>query len=237
MNYFQLSKAEWAKQRWGKFTGSGISRLMGKGFDTYVEEVACERYCEYEDSGFEGTWEMREGKRKEPEAFRFHEKILKSFAVVPEVGEKFHPFQNGMFTLEYYGDNKPFFKEFEDPKYKGYCGVSPDSVAFRKNGDPYLLGEYKCPKRSTHMFYIKNIREGVDLKLHEPGYYGQIQFNLLVWGAELAHFCSYNEYFPQDQKMHLVEVLPDKNYLMSLKTRLSNGIKKVNSIIEELKSL
>lgn len=227
MNYFQLSKAEWAKQRWGKFTGSKISRLMGKGFDTYVNEVACERYCEYEHSDFEGTWEMREGKKKEPEAFSFHKKILMNLT----------PFQNGTLTLDYYGDNNPYFKEWDEPKFKGYCGVSPDSIAFKKEMKPYLVGEYKCPKRNTHMFYMKNLTESIDLKLHEPDYYGQIQFNLLVWNAEIAHFCSYNEYFPDDQKMKILEIFPDKNYQRELKIKLTAGIEKVNAIIEELKSL
>lgn len=227
MNYFQLSKAEWGKLRWGKFTGSNAHRLIGNGFETYVSEVACERYTEYEDTGFEGTWEMREGKRKEPEAYKFHRNILMQLA----------PFQNGSLTLEYYGDNNPQFKEYEDPKFKGYVGVSPDSVAFKKDGSPYLIGEYKCPKRDTHMMYLKKVREAVDLKMIKPEYYWQIQKNLLVWGAQIAHFCSYNEYFPYDQRMHIVDVLPNKSDQILLKTKLTAGIEKVNAIIEELKSL
>lgn len=228
MNYFEKEKAEWKKIRWGKFTGSNGHRLMGKGFETYVNEVACERYTEYEDTGFDGTWEMRQGKIKEPEAFKFHEKILKQLSPA---------FTDGSLIIEYYGDNNPFFKEFDMEPFKGWMGNSLDTLISRKDRTPYLTGEYKCPKRDTHMFYLQHIKDAADLKEHKPEYYWQIQSGLLNFGCDLSHFCSYNEYFPIDQRMHIVNIPANKNDQRAFKLKLTQGIEKATEIIESLRNL
>lgn len=236
MNYFQLSNAEWKKLRWGKFTGSNCYRLMGKGFDTYVNEVACERYTAYEHTDFEGTWEMRQGKAKEPQAFEFHRKILSKFAVDVD-GNLLYPFIDGTYNIEYFGDNKPVFKEFDQEPYKGWMGNSLDSLISKRDGTPLFTGEYKCPKRDTHMFYLQNIKDAADLKEHKPEYYWQMQSGFLNYGVDLGHFCSYNEFFPFDQKMLLINVAANKNDQRALKIKLDAGIEKAQEIIEKLSKL
>lgn len=226
MNYFQEKKAEWAKQRWGKFTGSNAYKLFGKGFNSYVEEVACQKYTSYEHSDFEGTWEMREGKKKEPEAFAFHKAQLMQL----------EPFIDGRLRIEYYGDNNPIFQPYDDDRFRDWVGISLDSLVVKSDGTPYLTGEYKCPKRDTHMMYIRKIKNGIDLKEYKPEYYWQIQLGILVSGVSFSHFCSYNEYFPYKHRMHIVEVFPNKNDHILLKSKLSQAIEEAHKILSELKN-
>lgn len=231
-NYFDEKKTEWGKLRKGKFTGSRISELLergtgtmfGKGAMTYITQMACDEYTEYEHNDFEGTWEMREGKRKEPEAAKFYSHIISSIEV------------NGTpLSIKYYGESDPFFKE-----YNADSGVTADMVV-SLNGVPYFTPEFKCPKRSVHFDRLRRLKKYKEeekylfLKENHKDYYGQIQFQMMCWGVEFGHWVSYNEYFPMDERAIIIHVPADKPYQKNLDLTLKMAISEKRSILNELK--
>lgn len=219
MNYFEKTNTEWLKERWGCFTGSEIDRLLGSGFDKYVDEVACQAYTEFEENTFEGNWAMREGKKNEPLAFQFHQKIIQA-----NFGD--------LVRAEYYGDATPLFK-----KYNDHSGASADSIIYKADSTPYIAGEYKCPTRDVHFWRLRNLKDHIDLKKAHPNYYGQLQFNMMCWNVDLSHWCSFNDKFiALSDKMVLIEVPADKNYQMNLKAKLSMAIKRKLVIISEMQN-
>lgn len=232
MNYFEESKVKWGQERWGFFTGSNIFKLLvkgsgttfGKGAMTYIEQVACQCYTNYEANDFEGTYAMREGRKKEPEASKFYEKIISHLFIN---GENLKP--------HYFGEKEPNFK-----KYNEYSGVSSDEVLFIGN-TPYIVAEFKCPTRDVHFFRLREIKKYTDnqshlfIKEHYPEYYAQIQFNMMAWCVKLGHWCSYNEYFPMDKRMLIIEVPEDKPFQNNLKIVLEMANKKKLEILETVK--
>lgn len=220
MSYFDEVKNNWGRQRWGKFTASCIYRLMGsaKSFDTYVDEVACEAYTEYEENQFDGTWEMRQGRIKEPIAFKFHENLL-----------KIHLPADRFIKIEYFGDGNPNFKEYNE-----HAGASADCVVFKDVNVAYFGGEYKCPKRDTHFDRIRSMKEWTDLKERHPDYYWQCQFNMMCWNVDMWHWCSFNELFPLKDRLLIIEVPANKADQQKLKIKLSDAIIKKKEILSSL---
>lgn len=229
MEVISIDKAEdkereWKKSKWGKFSASEIDvltvggtggKLFGEGATTYIEKVAREAYTIYSDDENVETPAMRKGKIKEPEAYAHYCRLV------------------GFGKMEYYGGGNPYFQQYCDDS-----GSSPDAIAWKDKIEKLVSfgAEFKCPVSKTHMFYLRNIKDQFDLRKHDRTYYGQIQFNLLTFGADLWHWTSYNEYYPFKDQMLIIEVLPDRQYLDGLQMRLKQAVKDKYKIIEELKN-
>ena len=160
---------------------------------------------------------MREGKRKEPESAKFYSHIMSGIEID---GDKFQ--------IEYFGESNPNFKPYD--KYPEHAGVSSDMVLFLKN-NPYLISEFKCPTRDIHFDRLRKLKKYDDdikgnerylfLKQYCKEYYAQIQFNMMCWKVNLGHWVSYNEFFPMDERMIIIEVPADKSFQLNLNLTLS----------------
>lgn len=215
----------WRVSRWGKFTASEIHRLTLPGKEdkktgykelfspggiTYIEEVATEAFTLYNerDTQFE-TQAMRNGKHDEWLAFSHLYKFM------------------NFKELEYYGGANPIFEH--------YCpdsGASPDSLA-RANGKVSFGAELKCPTSKIHFFYLRKIRNVEQLKQQCYEHWCQIQFGMLTFKCEHWLWCSFNEFFPGQKKMVIIEVPFDKAWADNMEIRLKQAVKMKYQFIQE----
>ena len=153
---------DWFKIREGRFTASGISRLLGKeslartkqSIDTYAFEKAIETLYGREEETYVSE-DMQRGINQEPLAFALF-KDLKSyeFLDVEEVG---------------------FYKLGK------HAGASPDG----KVSDNSNL-EIKCPRRNKFFKLVANGKEEID-----ASYIAQMQMQMLCTKTEKTYFLNY----------------------------------------------
>lgn len=231
--YFDIDKEykkneledEWRKVKWGKFSASEIDNLMspgkgvtfGQGAETYIERIAREAYTLFNDSENNETFAMKQGKKKEAEAFSFYRKMM-------GIDQEF----------EYYGGGNPYFEH--------YCqdsGSSPDCLLWKDKPNKIVSfgSEFKCPTSKIHWDYIRNIKTQFDLKQISPQYYGQCQFGMMTFNTDLWHWCSYNEYYPVRTRMNIVEIAADKTYQSNLKVRIKMAVKMKYDLLAQMRGL
>lgn len=244
-DYFdQISQKEidWLKQRWACFTGSEIDRLTatgtrpmtaeelkarpkgdvkkttgtfwGKTALTYIEEVATEAVSQFNTQGAFENRAMRNGKMNEPVSFAQLEHRL---------GTK-----KGL--LVYHGGEDPMFA-----KYTHDSGVSPDVRAVKKDGSTSFGAELKNPDTKQHFYYLRKVRTQAQLKEERPDYYGQCQMAMMTFKCDLWLFVSFNENMLHfSDRLHIVEIKPDKPYQYNLDARIKLGSKEKDNLIKEL---
>lgn len=214
---------QWKLDKWGKFSGSQIHRLIpskpGKDmFDktalNYIDEVVCQACTAFEDKPEINKYDVRMGKINEPYAFKFYSQVI------------------GFDKLEYYGGSNPIFVPYNE-----HSGVSPDCVAKLPDGRSSFGAEFKCLSRDNHKYYLEHIKEPIDLKIESMERYAQIQFNMMVHNVDLWHFAIYNEYFPLKSRMHIIEITPDKPFQTDLKIRIAAATKLKIEMVEKFKKL
>jgi hypothetical protein len=213
----------WRMLKWGKFSASEINDLMlpGKGTtfseggETYIERVAREGYTLFNDSENSESRAMQNGKKKEPEAFGYYYRLL---GCPPQ--------------MEYFGGSNPYFELYNEES-----GASPDSLMWiDKSVKSVSFGtEFKCPSSKLHWKYLTKVKDQWDLKTIDPQYYGQCQFGMMVFKTNLWHWVSYNEYYPPESRIHIIEVSADEKYQRDLDVRLKMAISKKNGIIKEMR--
>ena len=152
----------WYKQREGRFTASGIGRLLGKeslartrqSIDTYAFEKAIEAVYGREEDTYVSE-DMQRGLNQEPLAFALF-KDLKSyeFLDVEEVG---------------------FYKFGE------HSGASPDGKVSNNSNL-----EIKCPRRNKFFKIVANGKEEID-----NTYLAQMQMQMLCTETEKTYFVNY----------------------------------------------
>ncbi len=76
------------------------------------------------------------------------------------------------------------------------------------NGEKKIVVEVKAPRKEEHELALAN---GVPVK-----YRTQTIHQLLVTGAPLLHYVSYNDYFPAHRRLAVVPVLPVREELEAL---------------------
>lgn len=212
----------WKLQKWAMFSASKIDvlnngtdeALFGKGAMTYINGIAREGYTTFNDDENVETFSMKRGKMKEAEAFAHYWRFLGS----PQ-------------NMEYFGGSNPYFEH--------YCpdsGASPDALMWIDKAAKLISwgAEIKCPKSDTHWDYLE-FKDQWDLKKAEPNYYGQCQFGMMTFKTDLWHWCSYNEYYPVEDRMTIIEVKEDKVYQSNLAMRLKQAVKKKWEIVEQKK--
>lgn len=224
MSYFSEKDYEWRQQKWGCFSASeafklivpGKGELFSEGGHTYIKRIAreaCTLYNE-EDRGFKSI-AMQNGTAKEPESFFHLEKLL------------------GFDGLQYMGGGEPEFK-FLNPD----VGCSPDAIAPLSDGRISFGCELKNPTGDTHFGYLidekDQIKDWMDLKQKQIKYYTQIQTSLLCYGCDHWIFASYNEYFQFKDRMLIIEVPRDVNFINNLEVRFAQAVKKKYELVERL---
>lgn len=213
----------WLRMKWGMLSASEIDVLMiqakeglfGQGALTYIERVARETYTAFNTDENVETFAMKKGKVKEALAFAHYFRLM-----------------GRMPQLEYFGGGNPYFK-----KYSEGSGASPDCVAWiDKEKELVSFGaEFKCPDSKTHWRYLLKIKDQWDLKKESGDYYGQCQHNMMTFKTDLWHWTSYNEHYPFEDQMLIVEVKADKDYQTKLDLRIKQAEKEKWKLVAAMK--
>lgn len=193
INCEQRSEA-WYQNRLGRFTASIASDLIaGLSTQTY-KDLIIDIAGELITGESEETYtspDMERGIELEPVACNEYESIF---------GEVEH---TGLIIPD------------EDTEFHEWIGISPDLI--KEPG----MGEIKCPKRKTHLNYIKN---NVLPNIYKP----QVQFQLFVTEYE---YCDFISYYPKT-KLFIYRVYPDKEMFKLFEDRLRIAISDVNEFIK-----
>lgn len=225
----QDNSEKWLLAKWGLFSASqlyhimvpgkvdkatGLKPLFGEGAITYIKKIAREASTLFNMDENPMSYAMKMGKVREPASAAYY---MKSIGV----------------EMNYYGGGEPLFHH--------YCpdsGASPDLVLWKDEGARIAsFGcEMKNPSGDTHFDYLFNIKDAADLKKISLEYYTQCQFSMLVFKTDLWHWCSHNEYFPDPNRLLLIEVPADKNFQNELDARLSAAVKLKYEFINQLKN-
>lgn len=197
----QRSEA-WHALRLGRVTGTAFKELMsGKataGYNNLIADIAAEMITETsEDEENYVSSDMQRGIDLEPIAAKYYETYFDT-------------------ELESVG----FITPDEDNKYHEWVGVSPDRLTLDSG-----LVEIKCPKRSTHLYYIKS---GKLPSTYKWQVYGQ----LFVTGLNYCDFFSYCE----GLKPFIIRVYPDEKIFAEIEKELDLLIIEVNKLIKEYNS-
>lgn len=208
----------WLLDKWGCFSASemykllskGVGEMFGKGAKTYIEEVAIEAYTMFNTDENVETYAMKMGKIREAESFYYYVRLL------------------GIEFMKYFGGDNPVFK-----KYCEDSGCSPDSLAEKTDGTVSFGAEFKNNQRKQHFTDLRTIKDADDLKKEHIDDYTQCQFSMMCYKTDLWHWCSYNEYFPEKDKMLIIEVKEDKSFQDNLIVRLAMAKKIKYRIIEQ----
>jgi len=98
------------------------------------------------------------------------------------------------------------------------CGYSPDGLV----GEEGLI-EIKCPQKKNHTEYLSK-------KTLPSAYKAQVQGGLMISGRKWCDFISYNPNFEEKNRLMIIRVFRDEEFIYKLK----EGIKKVNDIKNEI---
>lgn len=209
---------QWLMDKWGCFSASemykllskGVGEMFGKGAKTYIEEVAIESYTMFNTDENVETYAMKMGKVNEAQSFYYYRRLL------------------GVEFMEYFGGDNPIFK-----KYCEDSGCSPDSLAKKPDGTVSFGAEFKNNQRKQHFTDLRTLKDASDLKEQHIDDYTQCQFSMMCYKIDLWHWCSHNEYFPDKDKMLIIEVALDNSFQDNLIVRLAMAKKIKNRIIEQ----
>lgn len=224
-NYFTQQNETWLRQKWGKFSASEITKLLPgektkpavgetlfhAGAITYIKRVARESYTVFNTEETVETYDMKQGKLREPAAFEHLFKLI------------------GVSNLKHFGGDNPLFVE-----YGPESGCSPDSLAETDQGVITFGAEIKAPKGDTHFDYVRFIHDQETFKTVCPEYNAQCQFSMMCCKCDVWLFASYNEFFPLKSRALVVEVKKDQRFCDNLDIRLRNAVKRKNEFVEEI---
>jgi len=212
---------QWLIDKWGCFSASEMYKLLSKGngemfgvaAKTYIEETAIEAYTMFNSDENVETYAMKMGKINEAQSFGYLKNLL------------------GVDFLEYYGGNNPIFI-----KYCEDSGCSPDGAALKPDNTFSFGIELKNNQRKQHFRDLRLIADYKDLQKEHLDDYTQCQFSMMCCKTDLWLWCSYNEYFPDKDKMLIIEVKQDKSFQDNLEVRLQMAKKIKHRIIEQRKN-
>lgn len=204
-NFEQYSEA-WCDAKIGRISGTRFSTLVSgestKGYKDLILDVAGEILT----SELEETYtndDMQRGLDLEPyAALEFQE------------------------TTEFSVDEIGFVTPDEGDPFQNWIGISPDRLMRSSLEDDYKIGlEIKCPKRKTHLRYIRENQLPNE-------YEWQVQGSLFVTKLPKWYFMSY---YP-GLKPFIIEVLPDKEMHSLIEERLHKIIPLIQEQLESYKT-
>lgn len=191
----QLSEA-WFYARLGRVTGTRFKDLVAAkttaSYNNLVAEVASEIITESnaDEPSYENEWMVR-GHELEPVARIEYSELMEE--AVEQCG---------------------FIMPDEDHKFHEWLGISPDGLTAKG------MIEIKCPKRSTHIYYIRENRLPTE-------YFWQVQGQLYVTGLP---YCDFVSYYPK-MKLFIIRVLPDPAAFTRIEMEMEFFIKNVCELV------
>ena len=221
----ELDKVDsWFLQRWTRLTASENYKLLlpgskgevfGAGGMTYIKQKVLEM-----------TTHMQERPELEEVKSLLHGKMYEFPAYKTLVQA------TGYTSLMYLGEENPLFLEYE-PLAKD-SGGSPDSISMDSTAKIEIVAEIKCPKNSMNHFDRLKWKTQWDVKEGYSSCYCQIQNLLLITGAPLGLFISFDDRQIKPEKKHkIIDILPDRKFQDNLDLRLRMAVKEKYRIYDE----
>ena len=217
-------KDKWHLERWAKFTASenhkllaltGQTALFSPGAWTYIRTKAmqsCTRMWERPE--LEEVKSLLHGKMYEYPAYDAYTRATNNSSMI------------------YLGSENPLFLEYEE--LKGESGGSPDAININPASGIDILAEIKCPKNPMYHWERLKWTNQWDVKEGYVQCYCQIQNLLMITGAPMAHFVSYDERMVKENaKIKIIEIKPDRKFQDNLHFRLVRAIQEKHRDIEE----
>lgn len=163
------AETAWEIARLGKFTSSRIDELL-----TEPRSAAAKK------AGLMGETAMTYIKSRAAEIITGTSRQVTNWAM--EWGNTYEPIAAEKLGLkfpgmEYMGKENPVFFPYSD-----FSGGSPDG----RHLDQKLVFEIKCPENPENHVEYCLLKDGLDLKASERGYYHQIQMNMICVANEYA---------------------------------------------------
>ena len=215
---------EWFIARWTKFTASENYKLLvggsgnaifGPGAVTYIKQKALEMSTVmWERPELEEHKALLHGKMYEYPAYKAYIEATKNF------------------SMKYLGTETPLFLEYE--VLPNESGGSPDVISLSSDGKIDAGAEIKCPKNPMYHFDRLKWKDQWDIKEQYTSCYCQMQNLLLITGADIWQFISYDERQKnQSKKIKVVDVLPDRKFQDNLDLRLRMAVKEKYKVFDE----
>lgn len=214
---------QWFLARWTKFTASENYKLLvsngksmfGDGAMTYIEAKALEMCTNmWERPELEENKALLHGKMYEYPAYK---------AYITATGN---------YSMKYLGTDTPLFLEYEP--LENESGGSPDIISLTSSNTIDALAEIKCPKNPMYHFKRLKWKSQWDIKEQYLSCYCQMQNLLLITGADICQFISYDERMKQaDKKIKVIDVLPDRKFQDNLDLRLRMAVKEKYKVLDE----
>ncbi len=214
---------QWHLQRWSKFTASenykllapsGVSMFSPGGY-TYIRYKVLQMTTNmWQRPELDEVESLLHGKVHEYPAYKAMMAATR--------------YQN----LIYLGEDRPLFLEYEP--LEGESGGSPDSISLRSDATVDVVAEIKCPKDSMKHFDRHYWKDQWDVKEKYIQAYTQIQNLMMITGAGLGLFVSYDDRQKVvAKKIKIIDILPDKKFQDNLDIRLRMAIKEKHRIYNE----
>lgn len=214
---------QWHLQRWSKFTASENFKLLPTGATTMFSPGA---YTYIKDKVLQMTTNMWQRPELDEVEALLHGKVHEYPAYKAMVSA------TGYTNLIYLGEERPLFLEYE--ALKGESGGSPDSISLTEDATVDMVAEIKCPKNSMNHFNRLVWKTQWDVKEKYIQAYTQIQNLMLISGARLGLFVSYDDRQKRvDKKYKIIDIMPDKKFQDNLDVRLRMAVKEKYRIYDE----
>lgn len=214
---------QWHLQRWSKFTASENYKLLSAsgvnlfspGGYTYIRSKVLQMTTNmWQRPELDEVEALLHGKVHEYPAYK---------ALIAATEYK---------NLIYLGEDKPLFLEYEP--LEGESGGSPDSISLKSDSTVDVVAEIKCPKDSMKHFDRHSWKDQWDVKEKYIQAYTQIQNLLMITGAGLGLFVSYDDRQKEvRKKVKIIDILPDKKFQDNLDVRIRMAIKEKYRIYNE----
>jgi hypothetical protein len=214
---------QWHLQRWSKFTASenykllptGTVSMFSPGGQTYIKEKVLQMTTDmWSRPELDEVESLLHGKVHEYPAYQALVRATNYSGFI------------------YLGEENPLFLEYEE--LPGESGGSPDSISLTDDAKVDIVAEIKCPKNPMYHFNRQFWKTQWDVKEKYIQAYTQIQNLLLITGAELGLFVSYDARVKNvSKKIKIIEVKPDRKFQDNLDIRIRMAVKEKYRIYEE----
>jgi hypothetical protein len=214
---------QWHLQRWSKLTASENYKLLPSGG---VSMFSPGGYSYIRSKVLQMTTNMWQRPELDEVESLLHGKVHEYPAYKAMMAAT--KYQN----LIYLGEDRPLFLEYEP--LQGESGGSPDSISLRSDATVDVVAEIKCPKDSMKHFDRHFWKDQWDVKEKYIQAYCQIQNLMMITGAELGLFVSYDDRQKSvNKKIKIIDILPDKKFQDNLDIRLRMAVKEKYRIYNE----
>lgn len=216
---------KWHLDRFYRFTSSENYKLLtmtkpneiwSTGARTYIEQKAVNTITRMQERPeMEEVRSLLHGKANEYPAFEEYIQATRNYSV------------------QYSGTENPLFLTY-DPM-PDESGGTPDGVSITADHKVDLGLEIKCPRNSIEHFRRLDWKDQFDVKAGYPLVYCQIQHLLLITGAPLWHFASFDDrQLYKRMKIKIIEIKPDQKFQDNLHIKLQMAVKEKYRLLSKL---